>query len=394
MSALNRTRLAEIRGVGRMLFDASSGVVDVVERMHRTVQERPGPFGKPVLAATRGLTGQIYRGIRGGMQLFGRGLDVSIGSVEGMLPEGSSTPRREIFASILNGIYGDHLARTGNPLAIKMCLRHGGAAFDLAGSATLQSARPGKKLLVLVHGLCMSDQQWMRDGRGHGSALAEELDYVPLYLRYNSGLPIAENGRQFASLLDQLMDHWPQPLDELVILGHSMGGLVARSACALAADEGHRWLNSLTRLVFLGTPHCGAPLERAGHGLDFLLDVTPYSAPFTRLGKARSAGIKDLRLGTITSASHRFVPLPTDVACYTMGASLASRRRTLGDRLLGDGFVPLRSALGRGPDKAHTLRFAQERQWIGYKMGHLELLNRPEVYAQLRAWLGEKDPPA
>ena len=352
------------------------------------------PFGKPVLATTGGLTGQIYRGIRGGMQLFGRGLDASIGSVEGMLPEGSSTPRREIFASILNGIYGDHLARTGNPLAIKMCLRHGGAAFGLLESATLRSARPGKKLLVLVHGLCMSDHQWMRDGRGHGSALAEELDYVPLYLRYNSGLPIAENGRQFASLLDQLIGHSPQPLDELVILGHSMGGLVARSACALAAEEGHGWLNSLTRLVFLGTPHCGAPLERAGHGLDFLVDVTPYSAPLTRLGKARSAGIKDLRLGTITSASHRFVPLPTDVACYTMGASLASRRSTLGDRLLGDGLVPLHSALGRGPDKAHTLRFAQERQWIGYKMGHLELLNRPEVYAQLRAWLGEKYPPA
>jgi pimeloyl-ACP methyl ester carboxylesterase len=391
--ALNRTRLAEIRGVGRIVTDASTGVVDIVERMHRTIQLSPWPFGQPIETATRGLTGQIYRSIRGGMQLVGRGLDASIGSVEGLLPEGSSTPGRETFASILNGICGDHLARTGNPLAIQMSLRHDGVAVDPAEFAARRPGRPDRKFLILVHGLCMSDQQWMREGRGHGPALAEELGYEPLYLRYNSGLPIAENGRQFAALLEQLIGRWPQPPDEFVILGHSMGGLVARSACAFAADQGHGWLDSLTRLVFLGTPHGGAPLEHAGHGLEFLLGVTPYSAPFTRLGKARSAGIKDLRRGTITSTGHRMVPLPAGVACYTMAATLASRRSTLGDRLVGDGLVPLHSGLGRTRQKAQALAFAKERQWIGYEMGHLELLSRPEVYAQLRAWLGQQDPP-
>jgi pimeloyl-ACP methyl ester carboxylesterase len=270
-----------------------------------------------------------------------------------------------------------------------MCLRHDGVAVDPAAAGALRSGRPCRRLLILVHGLCMSDQQWLREGRGYGTALAEELDYLPLYLRYNSGLPVAENGRALASLLDRLVGHWPGPLDELVIIGHSMGGLVARSAVAVAARRRHAWLEALTRVVFLGTPHGGAPLERAGHGLDFLLDVTPYSAPFTRLGQSRSAGIKDLRHGTTTAAGHRFVPLPRDVACYTMAATLAARRSALGDRLVGDGLVPLHSALGRGRDDAHSLRFAPERQWIGYQMGHLELLRRPEVYAQLRAWLGE-----
>jgi pimeloyl-ACP methyl ester carboxylesterase len=375
-----------------MLIDASVGVVDLVERMHRTIQESPSPFGKPVHAATRGLTGQIYRGIRGGMRLVGRGLDVSIGSVEGLLQEGGSTPRREIFVSMLNGVYGDYLASTRNPLTIEMCLRQeGGAALDVAELTALRSTVPRRRLLVLLHGLCMSDHQWLRDGRSHGITLSEQLDYYPLYLRYNSGLPIAENGHQLAVLLEQLIDGWPHPLDEFVILGHSLGGLVARSACAIAAEQGHDWLKSLTRLVFLGTPHCGAPLERAGHGLDVLLDVSPYSAPFARLGNARSAGIKDLRLGTITSALHRFVPLPTEVACYTMAATLASKRSPLGDRLTGDGLVPLHSALGQGRDKAHSLRFAQDRQWIGYKMGHLDLLHSPEAYEQLGAWLERKD---
>lgn len=388
--ALNRTQLTELLGLGRMLVDRSVGVVDVVERMHRTIQEVPGPFGAPVHAATRGLTGVVYRCIRGGMKLAGHGLDFSIGVADGLLPAAASTPEREEFASILNGIFGDHLARTANPLAIEMGLRHEGTVLGPDDLAAFRSSVARRKLLVMVHGLCMSDQQWSPGGRGLGTALAEELGYVPLYLRYNSGLPIAENGRRFAALLEQLIPRRPRELDEFVIVGHSMGGLVARSACSVAAARGHEWLKSLDRLVFLATPHGGAPLERVGSVLDFVLGVTPYSAPFVRLGQARSAGIKDLRLGTITSAKHRFVPLPRGVACYTMAATLAARRSPLGDRLVGDGLVPLHSALGRGRDAAHTLQFAPERRWIGYEMGHLELLHRPEARDQLRAWLGEK----
>jgi pimeloyl-ACP methyl ester carboxylesterase len=233
----------------------------------------------------------------------------------------------------------------------------------------------------------MSVQQWIHDGFSHGEALAESLGYTPVYVRYNSGLPIVQNGQLLAERLEALLEAWPCPIEEITILGHSMGGLVARSAC-LAGEEGrHLWRRSLSRLVFLGTPHHGAPLERGGHGLDFLLDLSPYSAPFTRLGKARSAGIRDLRHGTITRGAHRTVPLPSGVACYCVAASLSDRHGLVNDRLVGDGLVPLDSALGRHRDRARTLRIPKSNQWVGFRMGHLELLHRPEVYSQLHDWL-------
>jgi pimeloyl-ACP methyl ester carboxylesterase len=374
-----------------MLFDASTGLVDVVERMHRTIERWPAPLGLPVFEATRGITGFVYRSVRGSMRLVGRGIDFSLAPLEGLLPDGGSTPGRDVFLSILNGVYGDYLERTGNPLAIDMQLLHDDAPIaGLDSSLALENLDPRAltgKLLVLVHGLCMSVQQWTRDGYGHGAALADACGYTPLHLRYNSGLPIAENGRQFAEMLERLARDWPRPIEEVTILGHSMGGLVARSACRVAEAENLAWLASLRRLVFLGTPHHGAPLERGGHGLDFLLDLSPYSAPLTRLGKSRSAGIRDLRHGTITSPGHHHVPLPRGVECYAMAASLGDRRGLVADRLVGDGLVPLDSALGRHRNPARALRIPKERRWIGYRMGHLELLHRPEVYAQLRSWL-------
>jgi len=114
--------------------------------------------------------------------------------------------------------------------------------------------------------------------------------------------------------------------------------------------------------------------------------LSPYSAPFTRLGKARSAGIQDLRRGTITLGGHRFVPLPNGVDCYAIAATMGARRSLLVDRLVGDGLVPLDSALGRHADRGRSLEFPKTHQWVGQQMGHLELLQRPEVYAQLRAW--------
>jgi pimeloyl-ACP methyl ester carboxylesterase len=377
MPTPSRLLVDDVRGASRLAVDASTGVVDIVERMHRTIQRLPGPLGERVEEATRGITGFVYRSIRGTMSLVGRGLDLSLAPLAAALPDAESTPARDVVVAIVNGIYGDHLARSGNPLALRMTLRHEDAPA------------PTGKLLVLVHGLCMCDRQWHHEGYSHGAALADEFGYSPLYLRYNSGLPIAENGERFAELLETTVGNWPQPVEELVIIGHSMGGLVARSACHLADQRGHAWRRHLRRLVFLGTPHHGSPLERGGHRLDYLLDLSPYSAPFTRLGKSRSAGIQDLRHGTITHRVHETVPLPSGVACYAAAATLAARRSRVADRLLGDGLVPLDSALGRHTDRARALRIPRARQWIGHEMRHLEWLHRPEVYAQLRAWLGE-----
>jgi len=393
MTKPNRTQLSDLRGAARMAFDATAGIVGVVERMHRTIQLRPGPLGKPADGNTKGITGLVYRSVRGGAQVLGRGIDASLAPLVDLLPEGDSTPRRDAILSAVNGVYGDYLARTGNPLAIEMSLRHEGRtvdptnpqkAFGEAGKRALAG-----KVLVLVHGLCMNDRQWAHEGYDHGAALADELGYTPVYVRYNSGLHVGENGRSFAALLETLVEHWPQQVEELAIIGHSMGGLVARSACHYGSEQQHAWLKRLHKLLFLGTPHHGSPLERGGHGLDYVMALSPYSAPLTRLGKARSGGIQDLRHGTVTTGGHQFVRLPAGVNCYAAAATVGARRGILADRLVGDGLVPLHSALGRHSDRARTLGFPRTHQWIGYEMGHLELLHRPEVYTQLRTWLQE-----
>ena len=158
-----------------------------------------------------------------------------------------------------------------------------------------------------------------------------------------------------------------------MIVGHSMGGLVARSACRHAAEAGHAWLGRLRTLVCLGTPHHGAPLERGGRWLEGALGLSPYTAPLARLGAIRSTGIQDLRHGDAT-------PLPAGVACCTVAG-------TLGPGPIGDGLVPLASALGRHRRPEKTLAFPPERSFVGRGLGHFDLLDRPEVYARLRAWL-------
>jgi pimeloyl-ACP methyl ester carboxylesterase len=329
--------------------------------------------------------------VRGSVRLIGRGLDASLAPVVELMPEGAAGPRRDALLAALNGVYGDYLARTANPLAIPMSVRLRGLPLDLADpGGSLHAAggpAPTGRLLVLVHGLCMNDLQWRREGHDHGEALADALGCTPLYLRYNSGVHVADNGTEFAQTLEQLVAAWPCPVEELIIVGHSMGGLVARSACHHGEAQRHAWLRHLSKLVFLGTPHHGSPLERGGHGLDYLMSLSPYSAPLTRLGRSRSAGIRDLRHGTIIRGQHRTVPLPAHVACYAAGALLGEHRGVVSERLVGDGLVPLDSALGLHKDPARSLAFPQSHQWIGAQMGHLELLSRPEVYRQLEAWL-------
>jgi pimeloyl-ACP methyl ester carboxylesterase len=289
-------------------------------------------------------------------------------------------------------VYGDYLLRTENPLAIDMSLRHHGRRVDIHDPSSLLERHgetsSGNKLLVLVHGLCMNDRQWHRDGHDHGAGLAAELGYLPLYLRYNSGLHIVSNGRLLAEMLETLIGNWATPLDEAVIMGHSMGGLVARSACHHARQAGLEWPKYLRKLVFLGTPHHGAPLERGGHGLDLAMNLSPYSMPLTRLSKARSAGITDLRHGAVSEGKD-IVPLPAGVKCYAAAAVRAAKRSLLSERLIGDGLVTIDSALGRHSDKARMLPIPADRQWVGYGMGHRELLSHPEVYRQISTWLQE-----
>jgi pimeloyl-ACP methyl ester carboxylesterase len=240
---------------------------------------------------------------------------------------------------------------------------------------------------LFVHGLCLNEGHWAREGHNRGKALATGLGYTPLYLRYNTGLHIADNGRALAEMLESLLSDWPHPVTELVIIGHSMGGLVARSACHHGNAAGFDWLQSLRKMVSIGTPHHGAPLERGSNWLDYAMDLSPYATPFTSIGKKRSAGITDLRHGSITDEKQDFIPLPTHVKCYAMASTLGKKRGQISEILIGDGLVPVDSALGRSKDPNRTLTIPQHHQWVGFETGHLQLLGSAGVYQQLHDWL-------
>ena len=381
-----RRQVSDIQGAARLAFDATLGITDLVERMHRTIQLAPGPLGTTRADSTRGITGFVYRCVRGATRLIGRGVDAGLSPLTVMLPDGESSEARDALVSIVNGVYGDHLERTANPIAIDMQFRRAGARLDAAAPARALGAATDRVMLV-VHGLCLNESRWMRDGGCPIEDLAASLGCTAVYLRYNTGRAIADNGEDLAALLEVLLAKWPRPVADLAIVGHSMGGLVARSAAHHGRLAGHDWPARLRSLVFLGTPLHGTPLERGGHRLDYVMELSPYVAPFTRIGKARSSGIKDLRHGSVTRNEQEFVPLPEGVACYAMAATIGAKRGLVSERLLGDGLVPLDSALGRHVDHERSFPIPAEHQWVGREMGHLELLYRPEVYAQLGKWL-------
>ena len=377
---------AHLRGAARLATDATAGLVGLVEAMHARIASPPG---LPVRAGERttGITGLVYRSIHGVTKLVGGSVDALLRLVEPqLLRPGAPSAEREALLAALNGVLGDHLAASSNPLATPMTLRVQGQ--DVSAPGALAAAGPA--LLLQVHGLCMHDRQWLRKGHDHGAVLARTLGFTPVALRYNSGRAIADNGRDLALQLEDLLQRWPVPLQRFAAIGHSMGGLVLRSALHQAAQQGLRWPARLQDLVFLGTPHRGAPLERAGHGVDLLLGATPYAAPLARLGRVRSAGITDLRHGLPADA----VPLPPGLRCWAVAATLGAPDAPLKTRLLGDGLVPLDSALGRHRDPQRSLGIPAERQCVVPSLGHLDLLSSDIVAETLQRWLAAPTEPA
>ena len=221
-------------------------------------------------------------------------------------------------------------------------------------------------------------------------------------LAVNSGLHISTNGRAFADTLEQLVKAWPVPVEELTIIGHSMGGLVTRSACHHTGEARHAWPTHLKALVFLGTPHHGAPLERAGNRANLYIGISPYTAPFARLGKLRSVAIQDLRHGNLldsdwqglrratTRDTRTPVPLPRGVKCFAVAATKRAEPASLPSpvaRLPGDGLVPVASALGRHKDARFALAIPRARTHLCFGLDHFDLLSSGEVFQVMRDWL-------
>ncbi len=404
-------RIAEIRGAAKLITRSSLGITRMAEGVHRHVWNTMGIPGGTKTGRTRGLTGLIYSGVHGSLMAAGLGVDAVLAGLQPLLeneeiPAAPHTPQREAILSALNGFMGDQLAAHNNPLATPMILRHAGNILNWQTPPA--STHLSGKVLLLVHGLCMNDLQWDARHNGqsvnHGKALAAALNYTPIYARYNSGLHVSQNGRALSAQLEQLARHWPTPIDELTVVAHSMGGLVIRSALHHATQDGLRWPAYLKKIVFLGTPHHGSPLERAGAWVDERMGSMAYTAPFVPLGQMRSAGITDLRFGNLLDAdwqgSDRFarlpdtrqiVPLPTNVACFTVAATTADKRGILADRLIGDGLVPLHSALGHHDDPRRSLIFPASAQLIAYRTSHMALLSSPDITRQMVDWLTPQD---
>lgn len=376
------------RGSLRLAFDAVAGVTNAVEGVHKAIAR--GPIAASVYATIRGINAALRQGVDASLALLP-------GPADGD-PAGSTAELRAIAA--LNGAFGDHLEATANPLAIPMTVLSNGVELSLEPAALAAAIPdPGNHLVLMVHGLGMSELGWSRAGAPTlGSSLQQGAGCTPLYLRYNSGRHISCNGRELAGLLDALFAAWPVPIESLSLVGHSMGGLVIRSACWYAALTDTPWVATLRRVACLGTPHHGAPLERAGHALDLALQQTPFTRPLA-LGKHRSAGIKDLRYGNLLDedwqGSHpdrpgrdqrRLVPLLQGVDYYFVAATLGAHPRDPLGVLLGDMLVRKDSAVGYHKDVSRCLSVNPEHCRVFHERNHFDLLSDPRVHQQLVQW--------
>lgn len=391
-----------MRGTGKLAVDAILGITNIVDSMHRTILSLGGRIGDPEQTQTTGLTGMVYQTVRTITETVGHGLDSSLSQLNSLaiMQDGEPAAGREAVLAALNGVLGDYLVATNNPLAITMGFYRAGELLNNTElSETVKQANG--KIAIMLHGSCMNDLQWERKGHDHGGAIFRDLGITPLYLRYNSGLHTSENGKEFSALLEALLAQSEEPM-ELTIVAHSMGGLVARSAYHYGKEYGHTWMKHLTKIVFLGTPHHGAPLEKGGNWIDTLLEISPYSTPFAQLGKIRSSGVTDLRYGNLLDedwqGKDRFkrsddlrtaVPLPDGVLCYAIAGTITQNASKLGDGLIGDGLVTVDSALGRHPNLQRQLLFPESHQSVCRGINHVDLLSNLDVYETLKRWLAD-----
>lgn len=315
---------------------------------------------------------------------------------------------RDQSIAVLNGLIGDYLSQRGNGLATEMACYVDGEPLALTREG-LARAHPNAsgRVLLLVHGL-MVDESCFRfpDGSDYGRRLHAALGLDPYYLRYNSGLPIADNGVALARLLTQLVDHHPAPVRELILVGYSMGGLLIRSACHVAATaaapDAQRWLPLVRTAIYLGTPHLGAPGERVGALLSRVLRAVPD--PTTRLigdiGELRSAGIRDLghahlRHADRASAEARLslrdkrhpVPLLPGIDHALVAGSLMMDSAVAS--LFGDAVVPLASATGQTLVDPRSLALPPDCVQVLQGRSHFDLSHDEDVYALLLGWCRE-----
>jgi len=405
-------RHEEIRDTGQIASDALAGGVRLVEDVHMAVAERVfrrvGDAGHPARAVHDAITTMVYGTVRGAHRVLPR---VAATIVTTAVPSARSihdSPQGLPVLAAVNGLWGDRIAARAPTLAIPMSIRLDGRDLvPTAADVRVAVANSTPRLAVFVHGLCETDRSWTRPrpdtaspaaAATYGDGLRSDLGYTPLLVRYNTGLHVSENGRALALLLERIVEAWPLVVQEVVLVGHSMGGLVARSACHYGDLDGSTWASRVRHVVSLGTPHLGAPLEKATNVAGWALARWPESVPFARLLIARSAGVKDLRFGAVIDddwQGHdpdeflrdrcREVPFLTNAHYYFVGATIGRDPAGLAGRVLGDLLVRLPSASGDGRHRRIPFEIDHGHHLIG--VNHFDLLNHPAVYDQLHQWL-------
>ncbi len=384
--------------------EAVTAVLDhltvTTQQVHHAIARRG--FGGVLPTA---VSAAVYGMVRAGIAVAGHTAGFTLESIERTRTARpwTDTPRGRRLAGMLNGAFGDRLADRYPPLAGPMRIRVDGEDLE-PDPAALASHYPtaATSVVVFLHGVIETEEWWSGRARARagdptaisedfGARLTRDLGCSTVQIRYNSGRHVSENGADLADLLEWLVTAWPRPVRRLALVGHSMGGLVARSALHQAAEQDRVWPHRTGHLVCLGTPHTGAPLERGVNALAWGLRQFDESAPIAALLATRSAGIKDLRHGSLhqqdwhgadpdalhrDGAPHPYRP-PTTVRHSNLAATLSEKPGRLG-HWVGDLMVPTTSALAPTPPARTHL--------IG-GLRHGDLLTHDTVYAQLLDWL-------
>jgi triacylglycerol lipase len=306
--------------------------------------------------------------------------------------------------TILNGIVGDTLEENVNSMSLKMQFYKGGKPIILTKDEIKKiHPKPSSKICILVHGLASDELMWNfpKSKENYGKLLEKDFGYTSFYLRYNSGLHISENGKNLSLLIHTLFKNYPTTIKELILIGHSMGGLVIRSACYYGDKQNVTWIYKIKKIFFLGSPHLGAPLEKFGNVVTNILEKIPN--PFTKITKnvinLRSAGIKDLRYGylldedwkgkdpdTLLKNSKNVVPLLEGVDYFIISGTVTDDPESIFSIWFGDAMVRKQSALGRDRTGLHTLPIPETNHKEFPGIAHIALMNEPKIYDQIKEW--------
>jgi pimeloyl-ACP methyl ester carboxylesterase len=305
-------RATDVEAIGELAGEALAAGGGLIKEMHEGIASRPfeilGLSAAPARVIHDGVSRAVYTGVRTGLRAAARGSAAVLAQRthdEG--PALAATPAGSLALGAIHGLYGNHIEERGNRLALGMEIRRAGSSVALTTEG-LAGGFPDatSRIAVFIHGLCETDESWrhfpLRGNRTrrrtYGERLQDELSFTPVHVRYNTGLRISQNGRRLAEMLDDLVTAWPCGVEELVLVGHSMGGLVARGACHYAELDRRRWTDAVRHVFCLGTPHLGADLERGANALSWAFVKLPETRAFSKFLNARSVGIKDLRFGS------------------------------------------------------------------------------------------------